>query len=241
MRTIRIERDPYGTGITPTRPTKIDFEEGITVLIGCNGAGKTTLLNNINEELKRNNVPVYYYRGPDNDGNQYKELLEGGQMGMLTTLLSSSEGEKVGINVADKAPEISEFIKNGFVNNRAYRLRQILNDQESEPIESKERWILLDRIDSGCSVDMVEDLKFIITKTLEYAKEQDGIETYLIIAANNYEMASGLRCMNVKNGRTKVINSYEDYKEEVIKTRTAKEKQLARRTENPRTKKKRRR
>ena len=56
MLTIKTWRDPYDSGFSPTKPTSIQIETGLSVLVGCNGAGKTTLLQNIKEEINIKNL-----------------------------------------------------------------------------------------------------------------------------------------------------------------------------------------
>lgn len=60
-RIIKTWRDPYDAGFSTCRKKQIEIQQGLTVLVGCNGSGKTTLLHNIKSELKKEDIPVFYY------------------------------------------------------------------------------------------------------------------------------------------------------------------------------------
>ena len=56
---------------------------------------------------------------------------------------------------------------------------------------------MLDAVDSGLSVDNIVDVKEQLFKTiLEY---NYGNEIYIVISANEYEMARGEQCFDVYN------------------------------------------
>ena len=232
MREISTWRNPYGEGFSTCRPKKIKIESGLTVLVGCNGAGKTTLLNNIKQDLKDNSVPVL----------SFNNLTDGGSHGLssaaynedwstLAMMTCSSEGETIGINISRWIQGVRSFIANGFycADTKEERFMNIFRYQD-ELIEKrkllskhKERWILLDAVDSGYSIDNVIELKDVFNLIIEDAKTFDK-EVYIIISANEYELANGEQCFDVNSGKYLTFKDYEDYKEFILKRREKKNK-----------------
>jgi hypothetical protein len=60
MRTFKIPRAPFGDEKIYAK-SKVTFEPGVTVLVGCNGVGKTTMLRLVERELKNAELPCLYY------------------------------------------------------------------------------------------------------------------------------------------------------------------------------------
>ena len=90
-------------------------------------------------------------------------------------------------------------------------------EEVEEPEIPNERWILLDAVDSGLSVDNIVDLKEQLFKTiLEY---NYGNEIYIVISANEYEMARGEKCFDVYNGKYVKLNDYEEYRNLVLQSK----------------------
>lgn len=86
----------------------------------------------------------------------------------------------------------------------------------------KERWILLDAVDSGLSVDNIIDLKEQLFKTIleEY---NFGNEIYILISANEYEMARDEQCFDVYNGKYITFKDYEEYRKFILESKKWKE------------------
>ena len=80
-----------------------------------------------------------------------------------------------------------------------------------------ERWIFLDAIDSGLSVDNIVDVKEYLFNTI--LKCNYGNEIYIIVSANEYEMARGEQCFDVYNGKYITFNNYEEYRQFVIESK----------------------
>ena len=205
-------RDPYDRGFSTCRKKEIIFEEGLTVLVGCNGSGKTTLLKNIKAELKKQQIPCLMY---DNhmDGHSshtFGPALDAGNIGFIATSLQSSEGENISINLNVLVSKLKDFLLTGETEEekRSRELALHFNNEVKGPIETKERWILLDAIDSGYSIDNVVMFKEFINVLFDEVKNQD-LHLFLVISANTYEMAAGVSCFDVMNG---IPVSFEDYK-----------------------------
>ena len=82
-------------------------------------------------------------------------------------------------------------------------------------------WLLLDGVDSGFSIDAIEDLKRGLFDTI-FEMYPDK-EIYIIVSANEYEMARGEMCFDVVNCRYVNIKSYDRYRKIVMKSREYKD------------------
>lgn len=138
-----------------------------------------------------------------------------GDFSFMATAMCSSEGENIVMNLGKLAVRLGDFVKTGEdtkdVKFKALARSLRLEDKTEEEKEiPKERWILLDAVDSGLSVDNVIDLKEQLFKTiLEYSY---GNEIYIVVSANEYEMARGEQCFDVYNGKYVKFNDYEEYR-----------------------------
>jgi len=193
------------------KKTKFTIKPGITVLVGCNGCGKTTFLHSIKDQLRELRIPVFDYNNYSTGGHRAMEsALFYGRMDILATQACSSEGENIVINMGQVAERIGRFIK--------------------EHPEDDELWILLDAIDSGLSIDNMEDLNrffyFIFNDKESISRlKLDGKELYLVISTNSYEFCTtkNAKCFDVQNGKYIKIESYDDFKNHVLKTRKQKD------------------
>ena len=223
-------RDPYDAGFTPTKPKEIELSTGLTVLVGCNGAGKTTLLRNISEECKKQNIPYLYYDNlHDGGGSSLSDLLCGNDFNEVRYLMSSSEGECIKANLGRKSKIFKEFIEKGIVNDNFYRFSKALSalsgDDEQEVIKSNDRVFLFDAVDSGLSVDSVVEIKSLFDLILKDFKDS-GKNIYIVIAANEYELARKSECFDVNKGEYIRFKDYEEYRSFIIKSRQKKEKRI---------------
>lgn len=245
MITINTWRDPYDAGFTTTKPKQVSFQPGLTVLVGCNGAGKSTLLMNIKEEVAEQKLPCHSYDNLVDGGNHLGAILggygeEGDDLALGVSLFMSSEGEEIKGNITRESRLYKSFLELGYYNNRDYKLRRIFKDKdENEKIISNVRILLFDAVDSGMSVDAVIEIKALFDTMMQDAAKM-GIELYLIISANEYELARGSQCFDVNTGKYLTFADYEEYRDFIIKSRMKKEvrnKKTAERNEKRRQKK----
>ena len=227
MRKFKTWRDPYDMGFTPTYPREIEIQSGLTILVGCNGAGKTTLLRNIKYELKEAKIPYLYYDNLSDGGSTavsamfYKGNIEG-----AVTVWGSSEGEAIGYNICNVAGQIREFIITGETEESKEQKKwasMFGKEEETDQEVPKERWILLDAIDSGYSIDNVVELKDLINLIFEDSAKV-GIDMHILASANAYELASGENCFDVNAGKYLTFENYDDYKKFILKSRKKKDK-----------------
>lgn len=225
-RIIKTWRDPYDAGFSTCRKKQIEIQQGLTVLVGCNGSGKTTLLHNIKSELKKEDIPVFYYDNEKDGGNDsISESIFYGNLSFTATALCSSEGENISLNLSKIASKLRKFVETGDNGDRFNALAKTLalKDDNEENNVSNERWILLDAMDSGYSIDNVIEMKDFFDLVIKDAKEF-GIELYIMISSNEYELAHESKCFNVMEGKYIQFASYEDYKKFILRTREKKDK-----------------
>lgn len=180
--------------------SRIKLNTGITVLVGCNGCGKTTLIRQIKDKLDKKNIRYIHFNNLK-DGGENARSKAGfkGDFKFLATALTSSEGENISLNIGKIAQKIGSEIMN---------------------IED-EYWILLDAVDSGLSIDNIIEIKDLFELIFETNKNKD---IYIIISANEYELARGEQCFDVYNCKYITFKDYEDYREFIIKSGEIKQK-----------------
>lgn len=227
-RIINTWRDPYDEGFSTCILKQVTIKSGLTVLVGCNGAGKTTLLQNIKSELKKGNIPCHLF---DNlhDGGSYSRnsAAYDEDWAFVATSICSSEGENINMNIGNLAQKLKEFMVTGRISNKFTRISDAFaksfNGKEYEVPQTKERWLLLDAIDSGFSIDNVIETKDFFKMVIEDFQNH-GYELFVIAAANEYELANGEDCFDVMNGKYMRFKDYDDFKKFVLRSREKKDK-----------------
>lgn len=203
-RKINLQKDPYGNNYDIFQKASVTIKTGVTVLVGCNGIGKSTLLHNIKEELKKKKISCIIFNNLT-DGGSYARNRAGffGDINFLGTSLLSSEGENIMMNIGTVAGKIGTFIR-------------------KNP-DSKELWILLDAADSGLSIDNVINIKEQLFNTILSDSRNKDRDIYIIVSANEYEMACGEQCLDICNLKYVNIDNYDLFKELILQSRKQKE------------------
>ena len=227
-RKFKVEKRYYDEEYDLYKKRSITINEGVTVLVGCNGSGKTTLLHQIKSQLKKENMPVISF---DNlhDGGSRAISSAGfhGDFGFMSAAMSSSEGESIVLSISKLASTLRAFIQTGENQSESDRFsksfaKAIWGDEAEEKKEiPNERWVLLDAVDSGLSVDNVVDLKEYLFKTI-LEDNFDG-SIYIVISANEYELCREENCFDVYNGKYVKFSSYEKYRKFILKSREIKD------------------
>ncbi len=207
----------------------ITIKEGLTVLVGCNGTGKTTLIHQIKRQLKDEGIPVISFDNLHEGGSRAASSAGFyGDFQFLAASMTSSEGENIIMNVGNLATSLRSFIQIGEVKSRTDDFtksfaKAMWGDLVEEKKEiPKERWILLDAIDSGLSVDNIVDIKEYLFKAI--FEDAGECQVYIIISANGYELARGENCFDVYNGKYIKFSDYEDYRQFILNSRNIKNK-----------------
>ena len=200
-RTFKIGRCPHEEKLQVYKKATHSFKPGVTVLVGCNGSGKSTLLQTVQDILNEERISVYEYNNLSSGGSNARErALFYGRLNLLVEQMTSSEGENIIINIGTMAQKLGNFVT-----------KQIKK-------EKKEIWILLDAIDSGLSIDYIEEVKDFIHNTLIKSMPND-LDCYILISSNNYELCVGEQCYNSQECKYIEIDSYENFRKVVKKTR----------------------
>ena len=204
---IDIQTAPYDDCDRLYSRKQYQFKPGVTVLVGCNGTGKTTLLNMIKDHARKAKVPCIMYDNLHDGGHTAKTAaLFHQQFEMAATLMCSSEGEQISMNVANMASKIGAFVR----------------QHRGKP----EIWILFDAIDSGLSVDNVVEVKQELFNTiLQYNGNTD---VYIIVSANEYEMCRDEQCFIVSTGDYIKFVSYDHYRDFILASRKKKDQRYQR-------------
>jgi len=203
MKEIKISRNPYEAKVKLYKKSTINFKPGLTVLVGCNGCGKSSLIKEISYYLKDISTPFFIYDNEKNDrARAISKAICYGDASCSATLMSSSEGEVILVNMGNCAKEIGKFTK--------------------ENCNEKEIWILLDAIDSGLSIDNIIDMKRYLFETIiKYNPDKD---VYIIVSSNTYEMCNGENCFDIYNGKYIQFNNYDEYKQFILESKDIKDK-----------------
>ena len=224
-RKIQLVKNYYDEGTNLYKKKTIEIKSGVTVLVGCNGIGKTTLLHQIRDNLKKNSIHyVMFDNLHDGGSNSISEASFYGDFGFMATAIQSSEGENIVMNMGKLAARLGDFVRDGEDSKEkkytklARSMAQMTGEEvPEEPEIPKERWILLDAVDSGLSVDNIVDLKEYLFKTI--LEHNYGNKIYIVVSANEYEMARGEQCFDVCNGEYVKLNDYEEYRNLVLQSK----------------------
>ena len=115
----------------------------------------------------------------------------------------SSEGERISNNINDFATKLGRFV-NTTIGDTAF--------------------ILLDAVDSGFSVDNVIDVKDNLLHLAIDDARSKGLDLYVLVSANEYEMARDEDCFDVVGCKYLRFNDYEEYRKFIIDTNKKKRK-----------------
>lgn len=182
----------------------ITINPGVTVLVGCNGSGKSTLLRQISGALRRDKISVFEYDNYREGGYSAREVAgHGDDMNLFATLLTSSEGEQIVLNMGTVAQRIGQFVK--------------------KHRGEKQIWVLLDALDSGLSIDNIDELIGLFDLIVSDNREQS--EVYIVISSNAYELcrSTSTHCFDVTNGKYVKFLNYEEYRDFILASREYKD------------------
>ena len=202
-RTFKIVREYYDDGRYLYTKKEATLEPGVTVLVGCNGCGKTTFINQIKYQLEDLKIHNCDYNNLVHGGHHSMDkALWHGDLDFVAKMYMSSEGERIRENICNFATNMGRMVTQS---------------------RGKECYVLLDAADSGLSIDAVLEYKAMFKVALEHAASINT-DLYIIITANEYEMARGEKCYDVARCRYIEFNSYDEYRKFIIESRKKKDK-----------------
>lgn len=199
-RTFEIDRYPYDEKTKLFLKPSITIEPGVTVLVGCNGAGKSTLLKMIKNAISDDNIPFVSFDNSIEGHSAKASALASQNFIKASTLMCSSEGEQIIVNMNYFAQSIGDMVRTN--------------------TNAKELWILLDGIDSGLSISNIISLKehlFNLVLDDVHSKEPNK-QIYFIVSANSYEMCYGYNCLDVQQCKYRTFKSYDAFKNFILKS-----------------------
>ncbi|WP_129736680.1 AAA family ATPase [Massilimicrobiota timonensis] len=199
---LKIKKDYYDEGIKMFATNEISFNPGVTILVGCNGYGKSTLISMIKNYCKSHNIELLQYDSEKINTVQrnYDYFLRTNQYDKFALLAFSSEGERLEQGFSSILPQVGAFVRK--------------RKKDKKPF-----FITFDAVDSGLSID--EQIEY--NKVFHMINEDiKGLDGYIIVTSNNYELTAGFDCMDVYNGSIVRFESYQDYKEFILKTKEIK-------------------
>ena len=203
-RIFKINRKPHDDCYI-YKKASIELNPGVTILTGCNGCGKTTLLQIIKSKLQSSKIPVIYYSNETEGGsNAIAERAFYDDYSTVATLVQSSEGEQIYINLGNAASKIGKFV----------------HSHEND----KELWILFDAVDSGLSIDNILEIDKYLFKTI--LEDIKGKDVFIVCSTNAYELCKNNPCFDVYSGEYIEFKDYEDYKNYILKSRKQKDKRF---------------
>ena len=199
----KIIQDWYDSGEKIYNKSSVQIKDGLTVLCGCNGCGKTTFLRQIKNTLEKENIPFLNFDNLlDGGNNSVSESLFRGEMDFVARAVCSSEGENINMNIGKFAEKMGAFVRKNQ--------------------SAKEIFFLMDAIDSGLSIDNIVDTKKFLFNTVIEDCKRKGISAYIIVSANEYELARSEQCLDALNLKYIEFSDYESFRDYTIKTRKAK-------------------
>lgn len=205
-RKFKFYSNPYGTPVKMYKKGTITIDPGVTVLVGCNGCGKTTFLRQIQMDLDKKKIPnIYFDNLTDGGANARNRAAFSEDFGFVSLAFSSSEGENIVMNMGKTAEKIGKMV-----------------NLYSKDEETNELWILLDAVDSGLSIDNVIDMKKYLFDVVQRDIGKLNKDVYIIVSANEYEMAHNERCLDVQNMKYRQFKTYESFRKYILKSKEQK-------------------
>jgi hypothetical protein len=206
--TIDVDTHPFDDEVKLYSIKQFTFEPGLTSLVGCNGSGKSTLIDcYLKPYLDKQKIPVIHYNDRISGGTHLMDaMLNSGDMSTLAGMAFASEGERIVFGL----DPIFGMLKSIFTQHKGQQV-----------------FIILDACDSGMSIDEIAQIKeTFLDVVITDAKETYNVELYIVVAANNYEWCNDSRIhnMDITSGKSLSINSYEEYRQIILKSRKLKDK-----------------
>lgn len=214
----------------------VTIQPGITILVGCNGSGKSTLLRHIKRLLEQEDIDyrrhgqnpktllISYDEEHDGRTTSRERYGESSDFVNLSRSLLSSEGENIVNNIGNQVIKTLSFFG-------AYREGKVCyNGPEptKKLFDSAERVVvLLDGIDSGLSLDVIEEVNDLFKMIVkDYQETLPDIPLYIIATSNTYEMTKGNTCINCRSMATIKFPTYESYHMFILRSRKVKDRRL---------------
>ena len=180
----------------------LTINPGVNVIIGPNGSGKTTAINQIEQKSHKRKIPCFKYNNlTDGNNNALDGYISSNRLEALVCAMSSSEGQRILVNFG----------------NTLAKLRYMIENVARSSMEKKKCVVLIDAIDSGLDIAAIAQIKDLFNRVVIPSAKEQGVELYVVISANNYEVITGYRnVFSAKSGARVSIKSYEGFREFIL-------------------------
>lgn len=188
---------------------QITFKPGVTVLLGCNGAGKSTLQSEVKADLRSKGIPCFDYRAIAAKAEMNEQFFWGNvDVADFACSIIGSEGENMKSTFNHFMRDLGEFV-------RTFKGK----------CDSRHLYIFIDSLDSGWSIDNIDEFGEFLEGTLIPDIEGAGLIPHVIIAANSYEFARCFpkRCVDAMSGKHVRFACYEEYRGYILGCRARKD------------------
>ena len=220
----KIEKSPYEDDVKIFSKGSIEItDNSIICLVGCNGSGKSTVMSSIKRQLKIKQIKLELYAGLF----EAMSGLSGGKLydrddAAYFDFDKETDNQSTDMQmIFNKAGLAYSSTGEGIIQ-RYGRLIQLIGTTIREG-KYKELYFFFDDCDAGTSIDMIQDIKYVINLIKDDC-EKRGITYHFILSANSYEMCKDFDCISVHNFTHKKFRSYESFKKFVLRSRAIKDK-----------------
>jgi energy-coupling factor transporter ATP-binding protein EcfA2 len=199
----------------------------ITYICGCNGYGKSTLLLQIEDYVdskKAVNIVSYMTNPIARAFNKNALDVNVGYFKFdVDSRYYATEGQFLNSHAISMLQSNGESISHRYVTGLIY-LKKWIQDKNNS---GKTLFLFMDDLDAGTSLDMINDLKNVISMVVKEC-EDNNITFYGIAPINSYEFTYNNPynsvCIDACTFKSMVFKSYTRYKNYVYKTRSKKNK-----------------
>jgi len=227
MRQFKIPKYPYEEDRAMFTKTELELEPNkVTCLVGCNGTGKTTVLYFIRRALEKLEAVDVACGYPHKGLKVSDELDFTKKEDFYADFSKNTDDAKSDFDWFMSKAAVAYSSTGEGITYRLGKLLETLGGAVADPdMKGKNLFIFFDDCDAGTSLDLIMDIKDVISLICEDCQKR-GINFYFVITANSYEMCKDYDCIDVTTFEHVTFKDYDDYKKFVLKTRKYKDKEL---------------
>jgi hypothetical protein len=165
----------------------------LNIVVGCNGYGKTSFLRGLERHLKRKHIEcISWSDSHDGRTDGMNQFLWSGNMEGLAAMAFHSEGQAM----------LASFGR---------KCIQMIGHKVRNHEDLKELFIIVDQIDSGLDIHMINDIKKTFKAIIIEDMKIHGVDAYIVMSANSYTLVKGEYCIDPITRKPIIFNNYEEY------------------------------
>lgn len=228
MNKFRLPINPYDE--RPLFPNKelVLNENTVSCFVGCNGSGKSTAIYFIKNKIEKTRQAEQLEVSPyGNIGKALRGISEEEEKEPIYYYLDFDKEYKHARTETDFFLEagFKMSLSNGEGISRKMGQALELIGSTLKKISGKTLYIFFDDCDAGTSIDVIDEFKDVIGLVQKHCKKYN-VKYYIIITSNSYEMCKDYDCIDIRTFEHKKFETYDSFKEFVLESRKAKDKQL---------------